>query len=498
MKYALGTWRPDRPDYVAGRRQSLAVVDCENFIRQSGRWEPINRAFPSLDAEALPDSPIRSWQFKFTNGFSVVFVEAEDGHLYVKNGDEWDVATLAACTLRWSLDQWGDVIYATTAGQQLQKWEPPGTANEDTPQFAIVPDSPSGAQIVRTFREFLVLANFGGDGFNIVQWSGLNRPEEWVAGANFSDNQELFELGEIHDIITYEEAYLICARGISRMSQLGADFVFQFDTVTREYGVELAGASIAIDRFIWIGSTAGFIRFGLDGNILHIGEGRVDDTFRNLLDEEASKGVFTYYDEVKKTIRWSFPSRQPYHPDTTLIYSMESQSWGRDITEHPVLFVETSTPMSWETMCDRWGETIAEIFEVLISFLDPRLEGGIDLLYGFDDDRKAGPTSVRHDLSVLTTCLFSPWVEGRTRTLVTGIRPWTDGTPEISIAAFERPVESSHHQDAYEPCEELLESGIAPAYRSGRYFQVKFDFGPTPNYTYLSGFDFEFMRDGQI
>ena len=425
-------------------------------------------------------------------------MEAADGHVYRKNGAAWDVVTTQPTASRWSLDEWGDLVYATTRGQILQKWTPPDNLLDATPQFEDVIGAPTGALVVRKVRDFLALFNFGENGVQLVQWSGLNFPDEWMEGVKLSDFQELRDVGEILDVVTYEDAYLLCTKGIVRMSLADADFVFQFDPVTREYGVEASGMAVAIDRSIYFGSTAGFVRLRIDTAVPEpIGEGRIDSTFRRLMEEGGTNGVFTFYDSVRKSIRWGFPSRQGQYPDATLIYSMESRSWGQDVSEHPVLFVESSPDLTWAASANKWGNTIGEIFDVLKSYEDPRIEGGIEIPHGFTEELKAGPLTNRHAESVITTNLFSPLLDGMERAMVTEIRPWTDGRPQVSIATHEVP-NRGHVSAHFEDTEEMLETGAAPAFHSGRYIQIRFTFYQGDNFTYISGFDIDFERDGEL
>lgn len=496
MKFGLGIWRPDYPDYVAGRRNNLQVVECDNFLRQAGKWTPLNRAFVREGAVALPADPVRSWQFKLSDGNSYVFIEAQDGHIYRKNSSAWDQVSTVATVTRWDLEQWGNRVYAVTSGQLLQKWTAPATLADPTPQFVDIADGPMGAMLIRRFADFLIVANFGSDGPAKIQWSGLQTPDVWTPALNFSGSQVL-DQGEITDLIAFEDLYVVCANAVERCIVIGGTFVFQFSTINRHYGAEKIGLSIGIDRFLWVGSTAGFIKMDPQGTVEPIGDGQVDDTFRSLLDEQGSHGIFVYYDEVRKAVRWSFPSRQALHPDTTLVYSRQTRSWGKDNAPHPVLFVDKTLNLTWSEMASRWGRTVGEIFSTLRSFSDPRLVG-VDILQGFDENNKAGSMAAFHERSGVTTCQFAPYQDGRRRALVTGVRPWTDGRPTVEIAAFERPQQGRQFAGRFEPGEAMLDTGLIPAYRSGRYFQIRFVFPNTESYSWLTGFDLEFEPDGEI
>ena len=498
MEFQLGIWRPDRPVYApnAARAGSVPVSRCQNWIRQAGRWEPVAAAMPHVDAVALPAAPVRTWRWKFSEDRLYIFVEAQDGHIYAKEPTGWTRVTTNRTFTQWSLEQWNDLLYATTRGQRLQKWTPPARRVHPTPQFAVVPDAPEDALIVKRVRDFLVLANFPSAG-NKVWWSGLQKPDEWVAAQDFSDSQHVGRVGDIHDILVYEDGFLFGSQGISQMSLYGVNFTFQFDTLTQEFGVEDSGFSIAVGSHFWVGSSAGFIRYGIGDGFLPIGMGQVDTSFSRYLDEGGSDKLSVFFDSVRKTIRWNFPRKQNRHPDDTLIYCLESNSWGRDTSSQSVRFVDTTEEVTFDEAHEIFGPTFGEFGSIVEDATDPRLAGGVDILFGFDDDYKPGPATARHDHSVLTTNLFSPLRGGRDRVFVTGVRPWTDGNPIVRIATTER-RSAALPQSAFVLCDPIQDTGEAPAEVSGRYIQIQFDFQGSDTFTYINGFDLEFSRDGQI
>ena len=454
------------------------------MYRKAGKWVPTGKAVPDNAEQAIPSPPIRAWQFHLDD--AEAFVECTDGHLYQRTALQWTRRTNVAAGSHWAMARYGDTIYATSPETALLKWTP-GTA-----AFVPVAGAPAGAAVVAVVRDFLVLANFGGEDRSKVHWSGVNQPENWTPNDNYSDYQIWSDIGEIHNIHAFEDGYLIGRDGVGRMALVGGEFVWQFDTLTRDLGMEAYGMSCAVDRIIYIASTEGFVALDLYAQPMWIGRGQVDERFRTLLDQEAAAHSTCFYDRPNRALRWSFASRQKQFPDQTLIYQLDSQSWGHDGARFPVRYVSTSRGMTWSQFAARYGNTFAVAGAAIDNYASPLIAGGVDTTFGFDDQRKAGPVSEQAS-GRLTTALIAGDGRGG-RTLLQGVRPLSAGRPTVSV----RPAEDLRgSDDPFVDCDPVAHDGVAYCSVSGRYFQFQLQTDETAS-DWLSGIELRGQQDGWL
>ena len=118
------------------------------------------------------------------------------------------------------------------------------------------------------------------------------------------------------------------------------------------------------------------------------------------------------------------------------------------------------------------------------------------MLHGFDNSRRLYPCRLAVN-SVLTTAMFSPVKMGKRRSMISSVLPWTDGTPTVRIAAFENQRAEGLASEAFQDCDPLRKNGECPTNRSGRYFQLQFEFSGDVSLSYLSGFELQWAYDGE-
>ena len=498
----LGSWRPDAPVFQPEQGDTLHLHQCNNMIRRSRRWQPVLVASGSTSNESLPgiEQPVRTRSFDMSDGSREVIEETSAGHLYRLRDGRWSKLTTMATDTHWAIEQYGDTIYATTANQSLKKWTP-GDAGFSS---SGITEPPVGAQVIARVRYFLVVANITNHGVmngsplpSTIRWSAQGDPNDFTNGTSFADSQVLpnaDELGEIRGILVFEDSFVVCERGITRMIFGGGAYAFHFDTpIARNAGAVAFNTSFALERMMYMCSRNGFVAVDLAGNVSHIGMGLVDNTFFQLWDPQKAHFGDTFYDPETHAIYWIF-SRGTNYPNTSFIYSHETHSWSCSDGSYQTRITSTSAPLTWADVERIFGADIDTVGRSVITFQDPRLAGSFDTVNAFGPARKLAPANSIPDCE-LTTKMFQL---GRQRSFIENLWPISDGQPAISVASFEEQDLRLGTAPDFKPFDPLRQTGRTPGVRSGRYFQIKVAFTRNEPMTYLSGLQIEWQRDGEL
>ena len=466
----------------------MRIAEVGSMVRVVDKWIPAQAYVPPADAKALHSQPVDSWQFQFSDGTRHTFVAAANGHIYrFEDSGSWSAITTSPVLAgRWTMARYGDRVYASAPGIDLQKW------TEDSTTLSSVDNGINGAHILRAYKDFLVAFNFGSDSIQKVQWSGLDKPEDWnTDGDNSAGQQTLPDLGAIQDVVVFEDLYIFCDGGIVRMVLTGGDFIFQFDVLTRAVGVLGPGLVVPVGRTMYAATTEGFQAISVNAESQYIGSGAVDETYKRQFDPQLANKSYVFYDQQERLVRWSLARQQGEYPDTSFVYSLDSDSWGYDRNPHPVRFIHRSSGSTFADAAERFGTTFADLAFHADSFLSPSFGAGTDLVHGFDSDLKAGPASGAEPGSI-ETAIVSP-VEGMGRVLVTGVRVLGTGGVDVATRTYETLTGSpSQWQDA----EPANHEGLHPCFASGRYFQVRLQYANPRATDYLQGLELEWQRDG--
>jgi len=134
---------------------------------------------------------------------------------------------------RWKFAQFGNYALASNGSEKIQYFD----VNVST-DFADLAAAAPVAKYITVVRDFVVGANIGAGTYpSRVQWSDINDPTDWTAGAaSQSDYQELPDGGDITGITGGEFGIVFLEKAIVRMSYIGSPLFFQFDTISRNVG----------------------------------------------------------------------------------------------------------------------------------------------------------------------------------------------------------------------------------------------------------------------
>jgi len=144
-------------------------------------------------------------------------------------------------TYRWQFVQFGNYALAANGSEKIQYYN----VNSSS-LFADLAVAAPVAKYITVVRDFVVGANIGAGTYPTrVQWSDINDPTDWTAGAaSQSDYQDLPDGGDITGIVGGEFGIVFLEKAIVRMSYIGSPLFFQFDTISRNIGC-IEGGSIA-------------------------------------------------------------------------------------------------------------------------------------------------------------------------------------------------------------------------------------------------------------
>lgn len=179
--------------------------------------------------------------------------------MYAYDGSSWtDVTPGAGITaaLAWQYARFGDILLTVSLTNPPMYKDLTAALSTD---WANVPDSPPQAQAIGVVRDHVVLGGLSGD-LNAVRWGSIDTYDDWPTPGSAEALAEQAgiqylpaELGEVIAIVGMEEfGIIVQQRGLTRMTYVGGDVVFQFDTYDRFRGrVTSAGSVILKNNLVY-------------------------------------------------------------------------------------------------------------------------------------------------------------------------------------------------------------------------------------------------------
>lgn len=144
------------------------------------------------------------------------------------------------------------------------------------------------AYVCATVRDFVVLGGLVQVGATLydVQWSAIGDPTDWPtpdtddARAKQSGRQSMVEkFGYVTGIAGNDfYGYVFQERAITKMTYVGGDVVFSFDTFEESRGCVSWGRMTTVDDIVFFESQFGYHML-MNDQVSDIGYGIVDDTY---------------------------------------------------------------------------------------------------------------------------------------------------------------------------------------------------------------------------
>lgn len=207
----------------------------------------------------------------------------------------------------WSMDQWGNFVFATNGVDAPQIYK--GTSFADWTESDASPLPFTTAEIVLARGPHALVLNTS-NGFNWVEWSDEDDVEDWTPVAeNAAGNLVIRELDSpIVAAVPLGEAIAVYGREqMFLLRYLGAPFYFGYTPVLSGFGPVSKAAVVTVGR-----RNYGFGRGGLwvtDGaQYEELGRNSVHEYLQQNVNWTQAGKVVGYHDEEFNRVVWSYPT----------------------------------------------------------------------------------------------------------------------------------------------------------------------------------------------
>jgi hypothetical protein len=386
----------------------------------------------------------------------------------------------------WRFVQFGSLAIAVNGVDTPQKFDLAAGTN-----FADLGGSPPVGTFITTVGDFLVMGKIGSTPQRI-HWSGFNNCETWSSSASTqADFQDLPTGGNVTGLVGGEYGVVLSETAIRRMTYEGPPTVFRFDVIANDIGCSVPNSVAGfIDRAFFL-HKSGFYMVAAGQQIVPIGRGKIDRTFWGEFDEVNLHRCSSAIDPVRGLYVFAYPaSGSSGTPNRLLIYNWTTERWSRAVMDCEIVFNGVSQQSYTLEQLDTFGT-----LETLPFSLDSSYWSGAVslLLFGFDTTHKSGSFSGATLAATVETGEFNPG-QGR-RSTIRSCRPLIDGgSPMVAIGSRDTQQLSVTYSDAVG----LTSAGMAPVYRSGRYFRVKATMAAGDVWSNMQGIDDLDFRPGGL
>lgn len=266
-------------------------------------------------------------------------VELRPGRQTATTGGGWGISTWGTGTWNesrasnggfvsypryWSLDNWGQYLYALPSGGTLYRWD----ANVGA-RAAAVANAPSTANFMFVTSERLpVLLGTDGDEMRL-QWPDQDDNTNWTAGPSSTANVRRLQagsrliagarMGQRSNCIWSDTAFYL-------MQYTPTNFVYLTSTAGEKCGLAGPGAFTVVDGIPYWMSTNDFKMYAGGGVQSMPNANDIAPIFENLDATQAQK-VIAFYNPVYREIWWHYPSAGASEPDSYVVYSLDQQIW---------------------------------------------------------------------------------------------------------------------------------------------------------------------------
>jgi|HubBroStandDraft_6_1064221.scaffolds.fasta_scaffold01031_8 hypothetical protein len=361
----------------------------------------------------------------------------------------------------WRFTQFGTIALAVNGIDNPQKFDLSVGTN-----WTALLGTPPVATFVTTVRDFVLMGKLGTTPQR-VQWSGLDNAELWGSiPANQADFQDLPDGGNVTGLVGGEYGLIFQEAAVRRMTYEGAPIVFRIDKIANELGCSIPNSLAAVSDLAFFLHKSGFYMIQGGQTIAPIGRGKVDRFFWKEFDETNHFRSSAAIDPVRGLYVFAYPANgNNGTPNRLLIYNWRVQKWAHAQLTCEIVFGGVSQQGYTLDQLDPFGT-----IDTLPYSLDSSFWSGTVslLLFAFDTNHKSGSFSGPSLAATVETTEFNPG-NGQ-RSVVRGCRPLIDGgNPQILLGSRE----TQQAMTAYGLAIGLTPAGMAPLYRSGRYFRVR-------------------------
>jgi hypothetical protein len=441
-KVLFGPWLPDLPATDnPGVTQAKNVLPVDKFYRA---YMPMNGS-----GDVLAARPRGGLSALDTAGNAFLYVGTTD-KLWVRDGDGWDDRSGAVYTTAtndyWRFAQFEDYVIATNYADVPQALEAGDAGN--FAGLALVGTAPSARQI-GIVGQHVVLGDTNDGVHGVVpykiQWNRIGDPTEWpVPGSADALSKQAGEQfmpsarGAVRGIFGNDQFGIILQKtGITRMTYVGGDLVYQFDEYESTRGAEYPNACVQVGDSVYFIAADGF--YATNGvSVVPIGAGKFDRFFLDSVNTGYKDRVYGGLDRSRNLIYWIYPAEASVggRPNRVIAYNYREDrpAWAEDEIECLIAGLTSGTTL------DALDDLFPSIDDVTPSLDDPIWQGGNQLLLGFNSTYQLASFTGTPGVATLET----PEVELNPGlyTDITGFRPVVQGNSSITVALGTRNTEA--------------------------------------------------------
>ncbi len=271
-------------------------------------------------------------------------------------------------------------------------------AGSDFVDLALTGTAPQARQLGIVGRHLVVGDTIDGTNGTVpyrLAWPRIDDPTEWPvpnsADARAKQSGEQFmpsAFGAITGIVGNDQFGIVFQKsGISRMTYVGGDLVYQFDVIDSTRGAAYPNAIVQVGNLAYFIAADGF--FVTDGvTVTPVGASKFDRLFLDDVDTGFKERVYGAIDRVRNLAYWVYPGSGSSAglPNKVLIYNYRENRVTRAEDEIECLITGLTTATSLEDLDSLFG-SIDDITPPLDS---PYWQGGNEVLQGFDSTYKLG------------------------------------------------------------------------------------------------------------
>lgn len=465
----FGPFEPDKPPFL-----SKGLQIASNVYAGSLGYRPVG-ALVTLTS-ALPSKPLGAASFVSPQGATSILAGTAS-KLYRSLPTGWNqigTGYTLQNDARWRFAQFGGLAIATNGSDPMQKI--------DLASFAVanLGGSPPTLKMLVVVKDFLVGGVTNGE-VNTLRWSAINNAEGWTIGLDQSDYQIMPDGGEITGLLGGEVGIVLQRGRISRMTYVGNNLVFQFDTISYNVGCVSVHSVVQAGQVGFFLSDTGF-QMWTGAELKPIGQERVDRTFAASYGRADWPNMSTAVDVRNSLVCWSMADRM-------FVYNWVLDRWS--IIDQPAHIVFSG--FSRDLTLEEIGALYGSLEMVPYSLDDDRFKGGNPLFYVFSTADQMATFSGPAMLASLSLGDLE-LAAGRESRIQT-VRPLTDATNGITLTLGTRTRLGD--TAAATDYTYLSDNGDMPVRQTGRYVRPELEIAAGTAWQYVQGFDVTLAAGGR-
>lgn len=468
----FGEWLPDLPYY-----QNPGLVEAKNVLPVDKSYKDFFSVLTSGDA--LSTRPQGAVCCIDSNGDPKLYA-GTDTKLFERTGTAWTdqsgIAYSTAAIGYWRFVQFDTLVIATNFSDPLQSQE----VGSGVP-FAdlAVTGTPPKARQIGVVNRFVVVGDTE-DGTNgavpsRIQWPAIDDPTDWpimnTADARSKQSGEQFldaSYGAVTAIAGGQFYGLVFQqRAITRMTYVGGDIVFQFETIDKNRGCWAPQSMMQVGNKVYFLASDGW--YVTDGQtVIPIGDGKVDKAFYSDFDQTYRERVTCGLDLVNKVIIWCYTSSSATDgtPDKVIMHSVVDGRWSH--AETPVQMIFSSLTQGYTL--EQLDSLYTSIDDMTISLDSSFWSGGIPVVMGFNGNALGTFSGTALDARFETGEIE---VNPPGLMYINGVKPMVTGSPSTLTIALATRADQADARSFGSAVSKTTRTGVCDFRTHGRYASAR-------------------------